>query len=118
MPTQFDRIALYMPDISRVKQMQQHKNVECTDTEPILSSYTKEVKFNEKYDSYWDEFFDMLSEFSNKSDGHFRQASKVKRRIDLRSLDVRPIRLPPHRSEPVRTSSNNTNLSTCGKWTL
>lgn len=42
--------------------MQWHKNVECKDAGWLKAHWTEEVKFNESYNDYKDEFFDMFPE--------------------------------------------------------
>lgn len=49
------------------------------------------MKFNDNYDEHKDEFFDMLSKFKDKWDGHLGQINSVKHGIKLTSPDVPPM---------------------------
>lgn len=46
--------------------MQRHKNVKCTDPERLKSVWTGDVRVNENYHDYKDEFLDMLSEIKER----------------------------------------------------
>lgn len=80
--------AIYRLEIDNNTQMQRYKNVDTTDAERRISDWTEEVKFNENYDDNNHKFFDIVSEFKDMSDVHFSQASNVKQRVDLTSLDA------------------------------
>lgn len=73
--------------------------MECTDTERQKSYWIEEVEFNENYD-YYREFFDMLSDFKDMWDGDLARIITLKHRINLISLDVLLIHLPPYRAGP------------------
>lgn len=87
--------AMYKPETSKHLQMEQHKSVKNTNAERPACHWKEEVKFDENYDEYKDEFNDLLSEFNKMWDGHIGRIVAVNHGVDLINLDVRPIHPAP-----------------------
>lgn len=102
--------AIWSLEILKSSQMQRPRNMKHTDAKWLESGWTEGVRFNENYDEYKDELFDMLSEFRDIRDGPlaWMNTAKLESRSPCWTLDL----YNRHCAEPYcKTASENKKIS-------
>lgn len=82
---------IYRPEINKNRPMKGNKKVECTTPDRIISEWTEEVEFNEKYDGQRKYSLVMLSEFKYIGMTALAKINAVNYWIEQTSQDRWPI---------------------------
>lgn len=73
--------------------------MECTSGKVIESDWTEEIKFDEEYDEFKDDFFNMLSDIMDMWNVLLAGINAVRHQIDLTWTDAKSIHSAPYSAE-------------------